>query len=106
MRLPRPASSVVVVPALVALFLCACAGVTPVASSQNSPEAAADAVDREPDETATVDPVLADNGIAHVVVKESFVTALTPEDNVDSPAVWVDGKGQALLLATGKKSGH
>lgn len=63
-------------------------------------------VDREPDETAEVDPMLAGAGIAHVVVKEAFVTPLTPEDNVDSPALWMSPDGSALLLATGKKTGH
>ena len=63
-------------------------------------------IDREPDETAVADPMLAGAGIAHVVVKEAFVTPLTPEDNVDSPALWMGPDGNALLLATGKKTGH
>lgn len=63
-------------------------------------------VDREPDETAVVDPMLASTQVAHVVIKEAFVTPLTPEDNVDSPALWIGPDGSALLLATGKKTGH
>jgi 3-phytase len=107
MRLPRPTSCIVAVPALVALLLSACAGgVAPVAASKDSADATTASADREPDESATVDPLLAGSGIAHAVVKESFVTPLTPEDNIDSPALWVDGKGKSLLLATGKKSGH
>lgn len=62
--------------------------------------------DREPDESSGADPLLAGSGVAHSVVKEAFVTALTPEDNVDSPALWMDAAGHALLLATGKKTGH
>ena len=63
-------------------------------------------VDREPDETAVTDPLLVGANVAHVVVKETFVTPLTPEDNVDSPALWMGPDGSALLLATGKKTGH
>ncbi|TWI01091.1 3-phytase [Luteimonas cucumeris] len=70
------------------------------------PGCATPAVDREPDETAEVDPMLAGSGIAHRVVKEAFVTPLTPQDNIDSPALWMAPDGSALLLATGKKSGH
>ena len=62
--------------------------------------------DREPDETAEVDPLLSATNVAHAVLKEAFVTPLTPRDNVDSPALWMGRDGQALLLATGKKSGH
>lgn len=50
--------------------------------------------------------MLAGSGITHVVVKEAFVTALTPEDNIDSPALHLGKDGKALLLATGKKTGH
>ena len=80
---------------LLACFLAACAS-TPVATT----------VDREPDETADVDPLLARENIAHVVIVESFMTPLTPEDNVDSPALWMDADGKALLLATAKATGR
>lgn len=76
----------------VLMMLAGCAGTPPV--------------DREPDETAAADPMLAGSGISHVVVKEAFITPLTPEDNVDSPALWLAPDGSALLLATGKKTGH
>ena len=52
-----------------------------------APSATAQA-DREPDEKADVDPLLAQAGIAHQVVAEAFITAATPEENVDSPASW------------------
>lgn len=59
----------------------------------------------EPDQkTAAADPLLAAAGVAHVRVHEAFVTAATPDDNVDSPALWNDGRGGFLLLATGKAS--
>ena len=63
-------------------------------------------VDREPDPAGGADPLLADARVPHVVVPEAFLTAMTPEDNVDSPALWVDGAGKAVLMATGKRSGR
>ncbi len=61
---------------------------------------------REPDEQAVVDPLLSAAGISHATVRESFITPLTPEDNVDSPAVWIGPNGSAVLLATAKKTGR
>ncbi len=61
---------------------------------------------REPDEQAAADPMLAASGIAHVTVRETFVTPLTPDDNVDSPALWRSPSGEAVLLATAKKNGY
>jgi len=58
---------------------------------------------REPDET-NAEPMLATAGVAHVTVAEAFVTPATPEDNVDSPALWVGRDGQPMLLATAKKT--
>ena len=72
------------------LFLSACA--TPRA-------------DREPDAASSI-PLLADRTVAHEVVKEVFVTASTPHDNVDSPASWIQADGRLLLLATAKASGR
>ncbi|HEY1139605.1 MAG TPA: phytase, partial [Lysobacter sp.] len=60
--------------------------------------------DREPDETMEVDPLLAQSGIAHKVVAEAFLTASTPDDNVDSPASWRAPDGKRWLIATGKAS--
>lgn len=62
--------------------------------------------DREPDEQAQAEPQLAVAGIPHVRVHEAFITALTPEDNVDSPALWRSPGGEAVLLATAKKTGR
>jgi len=60
------------------------------------------AADREPDEGADHDPLLAKTGVPHRVVAEAFVTAATPEDNIDSPAAWTTKDGKVWLLATAK----
>lgn len=80
---------------LAAALLSACASTAPGVASQ----------DREPDETAEVDPLLSVAKVPHLVVKEAFLTASTPEHNIDSPALFVDADGSALLLATAKKTG-
>jgi 3-phytase len=58
--------------------------------------------DREPDELDE-DPMLADSGLEHSVVKEAFVSAGTPDDNIDSPASWAAPDGKVWLLATAKE---
>lgn len=60
---------------------------------------------REPDESDDA-PKLAATDIAHVTVAESFVTPATPDDNVDSPALWVGRDGRSILLATAKATGR
>ena len=75
------------------LMLAACAG-TPASTT------------REPDERGATDPMLAASGITHAVVREAFVTPLTPEDNIDSPALWRGPDGSAALLATAKATGR
>jgi len=62
-------------------------------------------VEPEPDEVRVV-PMLAGRDIPHVVVKEAFVTARTPEENVDSPAAWVAADGKVWLFATSKATGR
>ena len=73
-----------------------------LSSCASTPEAS----DREPDQAGDVDPLLSHAGVPHTVVAEVFLTPMTPEDNVDSPALWVDGDGKAVLLATAKASGR
>jgi 3-phytase len=73
--------------------LAACATTAPVAQH-----------DREPDEAMEADPLLSQAGIAHKVVREAFLTAATPLDNVDSPASWRTPAGKRWLIATGKAS--
>lgn len=75
-------------PVAIALALAACA-TPPIA-------------EREPDET-DADPMLADAGIAYSTVAETFVTASTPADNIDSPAAWAAPDGKTWLLATAKE---
>jgi 3-phytase len=60
--------------------------------------------DREPDEAMEVDPLLAQAGIAHHVIAETFISAATPADNIDSPASWRTPDGKRWLIATGKAS--
>jgi 3-phytase len=71
-----------------------------------APAPAAPAVaDREPDEGDT-DPMLATSNVPHKEVAEAFVTASTPQDNLDSPASWVTPDGQRWVITTAKKSGE
>lgn len=46
------------------------------------------------------------DGLAATAVKEAFVTALTPVDNIDSIATWTSPEGTTWLIATAKDSGH
>lgn len=90
-----------------ALLLAACGSsqppVPPSAQTAASSEAATQDSEREPDETHEKDPLLADHDIAHSVVAEAFLTPLTPEDNIDSPASWTGPDGR-LLIATAKST--
>lgn len=76
------------------LLLAACAGTTVTTAP------------REPDELGAVEPMLATANVAHATVREAFVTPLTPDDNVDSPALWRAPSGAAVLLATAKQTGR
>ncbi len=58
-------------------------------------------VAREPDETGA-DPMLAATNVPHEVVQEAFLTAATPDENIDSPAAWTAPDGSTWLLATSK----
>lgn len=100
----RPA----LLPALIAALLLAGCSTTSPDTARAVPAVAAPAAhaDHEPDETAEIDPLLSVAQVPHAVVKEAFVTVATPEDNVDSPALWVDPDGKPLLLATAKKTGR
>lgn len=63
-------------------------------------------VDREPDQTGDADPLLAQADVPHVLVEEAFLTTMTPADNIDSPALWVDADGKPMLVATAKATGR
>ncbi|TWH04291.1 3-phytase [Pseudoxanthomonas taiwanensis J19] len=57
--------------------------------------------DREPDQYDADDVLLRDHQVPHVVVKEAFLTPPTPEDNIDSPASWIQD-GKRMLVASAK----
>ncbi|KAB8314758.1 phytase [Tolypothrix campylonemoides VB511288] len=82
--------------AMAALLLALCACVS-------TPGARAPAAEAEPDEAARGDPMLAAANVPHRVVREAFVTAATPADNIDSPAAWMAPSGDVWLLATAKE---
>ncbi len=90
------------VPLMLALLSLAACTIAPPASA---PAAAVldppAADDREPDEYEEDDVLLRDHDVPHVVVGEAFVTASTPDDNIDSPASWMEG-GRRMLVATAK----
>jgi 3-phytase len=50
-------------------------------------------------------PTLAEYPVDHEVVREAFVTASTPIDNIDSPASWRAPDGSTWLFATAKQGG-
>lgn len=88
--------------ALACLLLAGCdepAVEAPLASHAAAP------ADREPDEGGA-GPTLAASNVAHQVVAEAFVTASTPQDNLDSPASWISPDGQRWVITTAKKSGE
>ena len=58
------------------------------------------ATQAEPDEADDITTAM--SGVAFVTVEEAFITALTPEHNVDSPASWQAPDGATWLLATTK----
>lgn len=76
----------------VVMLLSGCAGLARVA-------------DREPDQTGEKDALLAEAQLPHVVVREAFVSAATPADNIDSPASWRDADGRLRVAATAKSNG-
>ena len=85
-----------------ALVLAACSADPPEpAATSVAAQADAPADAREPDEYEADDVLLRDHDVAHVVVKEAFVTASTPEENIDSPASWLQD-GKRMLVASAK----
>lgn len=98
----------------IALGLClsACTdrpSTAPVAAPAAAPAAEATPADnaeqvqpREPDEDDEVTAVEA--GVTYMVVDEAFLTASTPDDNVDSPTSWQAPDGATWLLASAKGS--
>jgi 3-phytase len=84
-------------------------GCSKPAQDQAAPTASAPAVasaDREPDERMEKEPLLSEAKVPHEVVAEAFVTTPTPQDNLDSPAVWAAPDGKRWVITTAKKSGE
>lgn len=95
-------SAMVLAAISMALLSAGCASTpTPAVVGQPSP-AAQPGTDLEPDQHVEKDPLLAEAGVPHVVVPEAFLTATTPEENVDSPASWRTPDGKRWLIATAK----
>lgn len=73
-----------------------------LASCSTAPRTGAAGADtREPDEYEADDILLRNHDVPHVVVGEAFITASTPQDNIDSPASWLQD-GKRMLVATAK----
>ncbi|WP_246149876.1 phytase [Arenimonas fontis] len=90
----RPLSAALV------LLLAACSAAP---EPEPTPPPAPAAAQREPDELAETDPLLSEAGLAHATIAEAFVSAATPEDNVDSPAAWRGPDGRTWVIATAKE---
>lgn len=61
---------------------------------------------REPDEGIGEEPLLAQAGIPHAEVAEAFLTASTPQEDLDSPATWRAPDGARWVITTAKKRGY
>ncbi|HET6396245.1 MAG TPA: phytase [Pseudoxanthomonas sp.] len=87
-------------PAIV-LLLAACTTAPTSGTAAAPTSGTAAAPDREPDQYEADDILLRDHDVPHAVVKEAFVTEATPEDNIDSPASWLQD-GRLMVVATAK----
>jgi 3-phytase len=90
---------------LIALVLvAACSQPSPPATAEAThakpPIQEATAREPEPDDADDITTVM--SGVQFATVPEAFLTALTPEHNVDSPASWQNGEGATWVLATTK----
>lgn len=89
---------------LSALLLSACSPRSTPPATQPTAVATVAAGREEPDESGEKDPLLAEQSLPYATVAEAFLTPLTPEDNVDSPASWAAPDGQVWLIATAKST--
>jgi len=80
-----------------AMLVAACSTLPATAPTAGAPAQA----DREPDEYEADDVLLRNHDVPHVVVREAFVTASTPDDNIDSPASWLQD-GRLHVVASAK----
>ena len=88
-----------VVLSMLVLLLSACA------TTPDAPPGAQSGHGKEGDEKGKGDLLFSKHqaGIAHVVVKEAWVSVARPEDNVDSPASWLQD-GKLMVVATAKST--
>jgi len=89
---------------LAALLLGACSVQLEPPATEATASATAPSQEKEPDEQSEQDPLLAEQSLAFASVAEAFLTPLTPDDNVDSPASWTAPDGQSWLIATAKST--
>lgn len=90
-------------PAVPVWSACLFACLTACVSDPSTTSRSAPATEREPDQTAEIDPLLSRAQVPHQVVAEAFITAATPDDNIDSPAAWATPGGELWLFATAKQ---
>ena len=83
------------------LFRCLAPAFALLLAACSTVPATGDADGREPDEYEADDVLLRNHDVPHVVVREAFITAATPDDNIDSPASWLQD-GRRMLVATAK----
>ncbi|MBL0028418.1 MAG: phytase [Rhodanobacteraceae bacterium] len=60
----------------------------------------------EPDQYGDQDPMLSEYDVPHALVSEAFLSASTPDDNIDSPASWRAPDGTTWVFATAKVGGQ
>jgi 3-phytase len=89
---------------LATLLLVACSVQYTPSATETAASATAPSQETEPDEQSEQDPLLAEQSLAFASVAEAFLTPLTPDDNVDSPASWTAPDGQSWLIATAKST--
>lgn len=89
---------------LAALLMGACSVQYTPSATETAVSATAPSQEKEPDEQSEQDPLLAEQSLSFASVDEAFLTPLTPEDNVDSPASWTAPDGQTWLIATAKST--
>lgn len=65
-------------------------------------EKAVDASEYAPEPDEEDDVTTIESGVKYALVRETYVSALTPEHNVDSPASWRAPDGATWVLASGK----
>lgn len=94
----------VLIPLLACVIVAACTGGEP-ASSPASPDAPA--ASSAPPDAASASEADAAPAPAHgrpVRLTESFLSAMTPEDNIDSVASWTTAEGDTWVFATAKST--